>query len=201
MKLTLALFICLLFSQMANAQTKSIAVFGGICRNGTGDNNGMVYGTEFLKYIKKSSFFWSASFGGTIHDGSQPIFYKNETGNVTDMSVNYTIAGFQTIGHIGVKCFNANKHQLTFKTGPLIRYQSSSYWDILHLIYDSGYPFPVVSFLNTTPRRTVALGLSTVLGYSYKLANDFSLGVDASFQFDTQEDNLRFLAFKFGKSF
>ena len=200
-KALVLLFLVLHFE--VKAQQKSISVSAGICLNGTGDSKGLIYSTEFTKYIKKSNYFWSTSFGGTIHGGSFPILYEYPTGVQNDGSVNYTIAGFQTSFFIGKNFLRKSSNELIFKIGSVIRYQSSSYWDVLNVLYQpiTGLPFPVVVFENSTPRKTVAIGGSSQIGYTFIVANNFTLGVIGGFQFDTQGDNLSYLTVKFGKRF
>lgn len=203
MKQSLFLLFLLLHFYKGNAQKQQISVSTGICFNGTGDSKGIIYSTEYSKYIKKSKYFWSASFGGTIHGGSYPIIYEYPVGKMNDGSVNYTIAGLQASFHIGKNFLNKKGKELYFKIGPVIRFQSSSYWDKMTVLYPAftGLSYPVVLFENITPRRTIAIGASPIIGYSFPIGKGFNLGFAGSFQFDTQGDNLSSLVLKLGKNF
>ncbi len=203
MKQTFCLILYIVCCSGAFAQTKTISVSGGLCFNSTGDTKGLIYSTEYSQYIKKSKFFWSASFGGTIHDGSFPILYEYPAGRFNDGSVNYTIAGLQASFHIGKNFLSGKNNEFYFKIGPVIRYQSSSYYDAISVLYEpiTGLPFPVVVFENTTPRRTIAIGGSPMIGYSFPVGKGFIAGITGGFQFDTQGDNLTSLSLKIGKRF
>jgi hypothetical protein len=76
---------------------------------------------------------------------------------------------------------------LFFKIGPVIRYQSSLYWDVLNVLYQplTGLPYPVVVFENSTPRKTFAIGVSPMIGYAFHIGKGFNLGIVGGFQFDT----------------
>jgi len=200
-KLTLFL-VSIAIYQTLFAQKNSISAIAGLCFNGTGDSKGLIYSTEFSKYFK-AKYFWSASFGGTIHDGSFPIFFEYPVGRMNDGSVNYTIAGFQSSFHIGKNFRSQSKNELYLKLGTVLRYQSSSYWDTFDVLYSplTGLPFPVIVFDNSTPRETIAIGASIQIGYSYVLSNNYTIGLVGGFQFDTQGDNLSNLSIKFGKRF
>jgi hypothetical protein len=203
MKKLVLIITSLISLQIAKAQKNNISVSAGISLNGTGDTKGLIYSTEYSKYIKKSKFLWSTSFGGTIHDGSFPILYEYPTGVQNDGSVNYTIAGFQTAFYIGKNFLRNDSKEFIVKIGAVARYQSSSYWDVLNVLYPplTGLPYPVVVFENSTPQKTVAIGVSSQIGYSVVISNNFTLGIIGGFQFDTQGDNLSYLTVKFGKRF
>lgn len=198
----IALIVFFIFFKV-DAQRKNISVSSGICFNGTGDTKGIIYSTEFSKYIKNSKFFWSTSFGGTIHSGSFPIFYEYPVGRMNDGSVNYTIAGLQASFHIGKNFLKSKDREFYFKIGPVIRYQSSSYWDVINVLYAplTTLPFPVVVFQNSTPRNTIAIGASPMIAYVFPVGKSFNLGLVGGFQFDTQGDNLSYLTLKLGKRF
>lgn len=195
------LAVVFLFTQSI-AQKHQLQFALGTSFNGSGDTQGFGFLTEYSKKFKKKRS-WSVSLGGTIHDGSFDILYEYPQGQQRDGSVRYTIAGFQGTSHLGFSLFSSNTHDLVFRLGSVIRYQSSSYWDVVNVLYEpiTGLPYPVVFFENTSPQTTLALGGSSQLSYSYTLKNRISLGILASFQFDTQGDNVSQLLFTVGKRF
>ncbi|MBM3922000.1 MAG: hypothetical protein FJ340_02200 [Sphingomonadales bacterium] len=195
------LAVFFLFTQCI-AQKQQLQFALGTNFNGTGDTKGLGFLTEYNKKFKKR-LSWSVSLGGTINDGSFGILYEYPQGQQRDGSVRYTIAGFQGTSHLGFSVFSSNTGNLVFRLGSVIRYQSSSYWDIVNILYEpiTGLPYPVIVFENTSPQKTLALGGSSQLSYSYTLKNRICLGILASFQFDTQGDTISQLLFTIGKRF
>ena len=203
MKYSISTLMVFLFIFNVSAQQRNISISSGVCFNGSGDTRGIIYSTEYSRYIKDSKFFWSASFGGTIHSGSFPIFYEYPQGRMNDGSVNYTIAGLQASFHVGKNFLKTKDKEFFFKIGPVIRYQSSSYWDRITVLYEplTSIPFPLVLFENTTPRNTIAIGASPMIGYVFPVGKSCTFGIVGGFQFDTQGDNLSYLTLQIGKRF
>lgn len=203
----LFLFSILSISFAACAQktplpNKHMQVFGGTSFNGTGDITGFAFDTEFGQYFKKRSS-WYIGIGGTIHDKVHPIFYKDQSGREVDASVRATIAGFQVAGLYGFSLLRNQKNELLIKMGPLLRYQSSSYWDQLgeyHPIL-TGLQFPVVDFINRSPQRTFSLGGNLEIAYNYTVAKKMSIGILAELQIDTNGDTISQLLFSIGRRF
>lgn len=194
-------FAILLFNK-SQAQKQQIQLSIGQSFNGTGDTRGLNFATEYNKYFKKK-LSWSAALGGTIHDGFFPIFYEYPSGRHNDGSVRYTIAGFQATSHISYNFLNSLQHEFLFRIGTVLRYQSSSYWDVVTVLYTpiTGIPYPVVVFENTTPQKTVAIGGSTQISYAYTIQQKISIGFVAGFQFDTQGDNISQVSLTIGRRF
>lgn len=181
---------------------KQIELIAGRSVHGSGDSRGLNFSVEYSKYFKKK-LNWSASIGGTIHDGVFPVFYEYPTGVQNDGSIKYTTAGLQVMTHLGYNFFKSDNNELLFRLGSVLRYQSSSYWDEVAVLYPplTNLPYPVVVFRNTTPQRTFAIGGTTQLKYSYTTKHKISLGILAGFQFDTNGDNISHLSLTIGKRF
>jgi hypothetical protein len=105
--------------------------------------------------------------------------------------------------HVGYNFLNSTKSDLLFRIGAVLRYQSSSYWDEVNVLYEplTGLPFPVVVFRNSSPQRTVAIGGTTQIKYSFTTKQNITLGMLAGFQFDTNGDNISHLSLTIGKRF
>jgi hypothetical protein len=200
------LFPLLLISFFANAQSslpkRHIQVYAGTSFNGTGDITGFAFDTEYGQYFKKKSS-WHVGIGGTVHDKVWPIFYTDPGGNQVDASVRATTAGFQVSGLYGRSIMRNQKHEFLIKAGPLVRYQSTSYWDILAVYHPAGtgLPFPVVAFFNLSPQRTLALGGNLEFAYNYSISKKVSIGVVAELQTDTNGDTISQLLFSIGRRF
>lgn len=179
-----------------------LQILAGTSFNGTGDIRGFSYNTEYGKYFKKN-LSWYAGFGGTIHDKVQPIFYTNQSGELIDASVRATTAGFQVEGLLAYSFIKTEQHDFLIRIGPLLRYQSTSYWDALGVFppAGTGLSFPVVSFINISPQRTFALGGTGQIGYSFTINNKVSLGLLAGLQTDTNGDTITKLSLSIGRRF
>jgi hypothetical protein len=181
---------------------RQIELIGGRSVHGSGDTRGLNFSVEYSKYFKKR-LNWSASIGGTIHDGVFPVLYEYPTGVQNDGSIRYTTAGLQVLTHLGYNFIKSRKNELLFRLGSVLRYQSSSYWDVVTVLYPplTGLPYPVVVFENSTPQRTIAIGGTTQLKYSYTTKRNISIGILGGFQFDTNGDNISHLSLTIGKRF
>jgi hypothetical protein len=202
----LFLFSTLLISFITNAQMslpkRHIQVYAGTSFNGTGDITGFAFDSEYGQYFKKKSS-WYVGIGGTIHDTQWPIFYTDQSGKQVDASVRATTAGFQVSGLYGHSFVRKQKHEFLIKAGPLVRYQSTSYWDGFG-VYNpiiTNLPFPVVGFVNVSPQRTLALGGNLEFVYNYCISKKVSIGVLAELQTDTNGDTISQLLFSIGRRF
>lgn len=189
------------FSQVTIPKNQ-IELIAGRSVHGSGDSRGLNFSVEYSKYFKKR-LIWSASIGGTIHDGVFPLFYEYPSGVQNDGSIQYTTAGLQILTHLGYNFFNSAKNELLFRLGSVLRYQSSSYWDAVTVLYPplTGLPYPVVVFENSLPQRTFAIGGTTQIKYSYTTKRKISFGMLAGFQFDTNGDNISHISLTIGKRF
>jgi hypothetical protein len=201
MKYLFLLFIVLFIFNQSSAQKNLLQFSAGSNLNGTGDSFGFSFFTEYSKKFKQK-LTWSTSLGGTINDGTlYTIFYQTPSGQVSDGSVRYTTAGFQSASHIGYSFIASLKHDFQLRLGSVIRYQSTSLPDAVSLEPIPGVPFPVIVFQNLSPLRTLAIGGSGQLLYNYTMKNNFCLGMLAGLQFDTQGDTIFQFMFTIGKRF
>lgn len=203
LKLFLILFMTPIFASSQNIlPEKQVQLSAGTSFNGTGDIRGFAFNTEYGQSFKRK-LSWYIGIGGTIHDKTEPIFYTGQSGNSIDGSVRAATAGFQITGLLSYGMIKNEEHEFFFRIGPLLRYQSTSYWDVLAVFppAGTGLPFPVVSFINTSPQRTFAIGGSIQIGYNYTINNKYSIGVYGCFQFDSNEDVLRNALFTLGRRF
>jgi hypothetical protein len=203
LKLFSFLIIVPLFASSQNTISKKhIQLTAGTSFNGTGDIRGFAFNTEYDQYFKKK-FSWNIGMGGTIHDKVEPIFYTDQSGNLIDASVRATTAGFQVTCLLSYSIIKTEEHEFFTRIGPLFRYQSTSYWDVLAVYHPAGtgLPFPVVAFINTSPQRTVAIGGAVQIGYAYSINKKISLGILGSFQLDSNGDVLRNALISIGRRF
>lgn len=163
---------------------------------------GIIFITEYTNYFNKH-LSWAIALGGTIHDGSMPLFFSDQDGNSIDGSIRYTTAGVQTSSHLGYSFIRTSRHELAVKVGALLRYQSSSYYDQVGVYYPlaTGFFIPVTTFENKTPQKTYAFGGSSQISYNYTISRAISFGIQAGFQTDTNGDTITQVAFTIGKRF
>jgi hypothetical protein len=203
--------LCILLTTLSfqvQAQTKKplqhqIQLQIGPSMHSTGDMDGFSFSAEYGKYFKQR-LSYSFSFGGSIHSGVNPLFFKDpSTGQTVDGSIRYTTAGFQTGGYLGYSFVRTLHHEFQVKMGALLRYQSSSYYDEYSVIGTpvTGLPIPVLYFVNKTPQNTYAAAGNLQLGYNYTFKHGIFLGFLAGFQADTNEDNILQTSFMIGKRF
>ncbi|QNA43773.1 hypothetical protein [Lacibacter sediminis] len=200
--LLFATFISLLSNAQHTLPQRHLQLYAGPSLNGTGDVIGFAYDSEFGKYFNKKSS-WFVGIGGTIHDKQWPIFYTDQQGNEVDASVRGTIAGVQIAGLYGYSIVRSEVHELLLKIGPILRYQSTSYWDELGVYppAGTGFPIPLVSFFNTSPQRTLAIGGNVGFVYNYTISKKISIGVLAELQLDTNGDTISQCLLSVGRRF
>lgn len=200
---TIILFL-FVFSTVACAQENvhqtSVQLFFGRSFHGTGDVFGIEYGGSYAAHLSKRTF-WFAEVGGSIHDGVFPVYYTRSSGEVIDASIYYTTAGLQASVGAGVALLQRNRHALQARVGVMGRYQSSSYWDRVEVIYPplTGLDFPVAHFINTTPKKTMSLGGRGSLSYSYTFKSALFVSLNGSLQTDSNGDTLTSTFLGFGK--
>ena len=181
---------------------KQIQLIAGRSVHGTGDMVGLTFHTEYAEYFKKR-FCWTIGLGGTIHDGSFPVFFNDPSGNQIDGSIRYTTAGVQTTSFLGYDLITTSEHEFQIRLGALLRYQSSSISDEMSVYYPlaTGLPIPVNAFVNHTPQKTFALGGSTQILYNYTINQKVSIGFLTGFQIDTNGDTISQISLTIGKRF
>ncbi len=174
----------------------------GYSRLSTGDMNGVYSLLEYGKYFRKK-IKWAVSFGCTIHDGKLELDYTDPGGRNYDGSIRYTTAGLQTTGSIGYSIFYNYQHEIEVRIGVLLRYQSSSYFDEVIILYPpaTNLPFPVSVFNNLSPQRSINVGSSVQLSYKYSIASNITLGLAGGFQADTNGDIVSQISLALGRRF
>lgn len=167
-----------------------LQVSAGRCFHGSGDLRGVIFSTDFSKYVKKKLSL-GLSLSGTVHDGNYPLYFTYGNQEV-DGSLRYTVAGVQLAGLIGYGIVRNEEHEIQIEGGPLLRYQSSSLPDYYEIAYPAatGLPYPVIIYQHSSPQRTYSIGGVLQLHYNYTFSRRFTIGLLAGFQADTEGDNL-----------
>lgn len=172
-------------------------------KHGSGDMKGISENILFGKYFRKK-LSWSVGLGASLHDGSFGITSIQEDGRKLDHSYRYTTGGLQISGGVAYSFIRAKRNELGFRASGIFRYQSSSYFDQLLVVFDpnsTGLPYPAVYIFNTSPQRTYSVGIAPELFYNHSFAKTFFLGASAGFQADTNGDVITNLSLSIGKRF
>lgn len=191
------------FGQVETTPNQFIGLNIGRSIHGTGDMRGIAYHTVYSKRFRKK-LSWTATFGGTLHDGSVELFFPDsDRGGEVDGSIRYTTGGIQSTFGVRYGILQTSKNEIYVGLHALVRYQSTSYYDDVKIIYPivTGLPIPVISFINNTPARTFAIGGSTRLGYNYTTDKNLLFGILGEFQMDSNGDVLSQLGLIVGKRF
>jgi hypothetical protein len=192
----------LTFCQKATNFKEFLGISVGRSKHGTGDINGFAFNSEYSKQFRRK-LSWSATFGGTLHDGSRDLFFTAPNGNNVDGSIRYTTGGIQSTIGINYNIIQKSHGELFLRINSLFRYQSTSYYDIVTILYPpiTGLPIPVVYFENMSPARTFAVGGTGQVGYNYTMANRIVLRLFGDFQVDSNGDVLSQIGLAIGKRF
>ena len=199
----LLLIAILISSQICHAQNEQIQVIFGRGVHGTGDMSGFGLSVGYSKNFKKR-LSWTASIGTTIHDILvYRINYEYPVRVWNDGSLKSTTAGLQGMFSIGYSFLKSYKNEICFKIGGLVRYESSSYYDRVQLLYPgiTGLPYPVILIKNTSSQKTLSLGIMPELLYNYSLSKKINIGLVGAYQFDTNGDNIYQLSLSIGRRF
>ncbi|NOT93871.1 hypothetical protein [Ferruginibacter sp.] len=200
------LFLSMLFISVSafaqkNLPSKKIQLSGGYSRTGSGDMPGYMYGAEYAKYFKKKTS-WAVGFNGFIYDGSESLFSSSDPNKRSNGKMRYTTAGLQINSHLGISIIRNKFHELQFRLGALVKYQSASI-DGYAITYPvaTNYPEPVVTFYNYNPQRTIAAGGSVQVAYNYTIKNKISIGFLGGVQTDSEGDLIYQTGLTFGRKF
>lgn len=195
-------FVCTGFSQLKFNPNQFIGLSGGRSKHGTGDIRGVAFNTVYTKRFRKKISL-SATVGGTLHDDSEVLFFTDSDGNTVDGSIRYTTGGIQSTFGVNYNFVQNRQNELYLGLNSLVRYQATSYYDDVSIIYPivTGLPFPVISFINKTPARTFAVGGTIRAGYNYTTRKQIVFGIFGDFQMDTNGDVLSQLSLIAGKRF
>ncbi len=173
----LLLISCLSISQKNDdfLGERQLNFFIGRSLHVTGDMRGLIFNTEYSKILKKR-LSGIVGVGGTIHDGVLPNYFTYPDGREIDGSIRYTTAGIQSKIEIGYNLMKTNKQGLQIRAGAVLRYQTSSYYDDVSILYPAagtGVPFPVIVFNNRTPQRTFAAGGTAEIFFNQAIHQKF----------------------------
>ncbi len=180
---------------------QAIQLTGGYSLHGSGDMKGIVFGTEYIRYLKKR-FSLSYNIKATINSGQDELIMNNlVTGERTDASVRFTTAGVQLGVNAGWSFVKSARHDLKISVGPFGRYQSASNGsDGYSVNYPpaTGMPAILIGYDNRTPQETFAVGGVLQFQYDYTFRNKFYIGITPGFQTDTNGDAIVQLACALG---
>lgn len=177
-----------------------ISLSGGRSTHGTGDMKGVSQKIAYGKYFKKR-LLWFSSVGADIHDGKFEVTRIGENGETTDHSFRYTSGAFQLTGGVGFSFLRNSRSDLGIKIGGILRYQSSSFYDNLSILFDPERigPYPATFIFNTSPQRTYSAGVGPEAFYQQTIFRSIFAGLSAGFQVDTNGDVLTNMALSIGK--
>lgn len=190
----------------SNAQDKlpgkALQVIGGYSKHGSGDYEGIVFGTEYVNYhTKKLSLTYSIR--GTINDGKETIIVNNTTtGSRTDASIRFTTAGVQLGVNGGLSIIRSQHHEIMLSLGAFGRYQSASNGSDGYTLYypqATGQPTVLVGYDNKTAQNTYAFGGIGQLHYNYTFKSKLYMGIHGAFQTDTNGDAIPQAALSVGR--
>lgn len=204
------LLIILFIAQNLLAQGKKTGILPdqavevdiGFSKNGTGDVWGPIFSSKYGKYLKPR-LHWDILLTGTIHDGSDPLYFKDLDGRPNDGSIRWVTGGVQVESHLGYALLRNTHHELLVQIGGLVRYQSTSIYDHYEILFPAAtnLKFPVIVIDNRGPMRTIAIGASGQIQYNYIIKKIFSLGVLTGLQVDTNGDIIIPMMLSIGKRF
>ncbi len=190
---TLFIFLSSGLLAQNNANKKSdiyLSVSSGMSFATTGDIPGFYLSTGIQKNNKR----WTHSFelSTSIHDGFDGLFYQlSPTSPLYDGSIRYSTAGVQLSAISSLAILKNQKNNFGFGLGVVLRYQSTSLYDMYETQYPAytGLSYPVIIFRHREPMRTFAVAPITQLFYQYAVSKKWLLGLNVSFQVDTNGDN------------
>ncbi|MBL7760153.1 MAG: hypothetical protein JNK08_05595 [Sediminibacterium sp.] len=205
MQIVKLLFLFLFIYTSVNAQKniqdlkKSVQLDIGFGKHGTGDINGLNINSEYKRFFSKNLSI-SFGLGATLHGGAFPILYSDGNGNLIDASYRYTTGGLQLTSKVGISFIKSTINDFGLQVGPILRYQSSSYFDEINVLYPAatGLPTPVIAIINKSPQKTFSLGGIGQLYYNYTIKNNVFIGLSAAIQIDTNGDLINQLAVSCG---
>jgi hypothetical protein len=193
----IALSVMMLMTGQLNSQQVTklpvhhLQVAMGSSRHGSGDMNGIMFSTEYSRYIQRK-VSWHASLSGTIHNGNTPLHFTDQQGNDVDGSIRYAASGMQLAGLMGYSIARSAWFDFQAKAGLLFRYQSSTVPDQYEIAYPgaTGLPYPVIIYRHSSPQQTYSGGGIVQLSYNFTFKEKYSLGLLTGFQADIAGDNI-----------
>ena len=202
------LFVCVFISNYCNAQARlpadAVQVMGGYSRHGSGDFDGIVFGTEYIKYFSRKVSL-NYNIRATINDGKEKIIVHNIiTGSQSDASIRFTTAGVQLGVNGGLSFIRNSKLELMVSLGAFGRFQSASNGTDGYSLYfpaATGQPTVLIGYENRTPMRTLAIGGILQFHFNYTFQNKNYIGLNPAIQTDSNGDVIPQAAILIGRRF
>lgn len=170
--------------------------------HGSGDLPGILTDVRYVN-TKGKKTAWYGELGGTVNNGRDYFFYKDDSGNPKSTSIRYVTAGIQLGAGFRYSPLKSS-NEISIQAGPIVRYQSSS----LPFLVSTYYPpfvnttFPVHSFDQGEDKmETIALGAKLRIAYSYTFKKGFLAGINGNYQTDTNADAIYSYGITVGKAF
>lgn len=179
---------------------KFVAVSAGRSTHGTGDMVGVSQRVLYGQYFRKK-LFWFSAIGADVHDGKVLSTTTQENGTTLDHSFRYTSGALQLAGGAGWSLLRNNKSELGLRVSGIFRYQSSSYFDEISIVFDPAKlgPYPATFIVNTSPQRSYSAGVGPEAFYQQTIFKSIFAGLSAGFQVDTNGDVLTNISLSIGK--
>lgn len=192
---------CLMNAQISLPR-HAIQLAGGYSKHGSGDMNGIVFGTEYVSYLS-NHFSLNYNLRASINSSKDEIIIiDNNSGFRKDASVRFTTAGVQ-LGINGQYSFIRNaKHEFLVSLGGFGRYQSASNGSDGYSIYypaATGIPWVLIGYDNSTPQKTFSVGGLFQLQYNFTFNNKVFIGLSPGFQTDSNGDAMPQVVLLIGK--
>lgn len=171
--------------------SKTLQLDIGIGNHGTGDMKGYNINVEYKKDLPKQ-ISYTIGLTTTIHNGEKPIFYNDANNQMVDASYRYNTSGVQIACKVGLRFLKSKNTDIGARIGSLFRYQSSTYYDDLNVLFPiiTGLPFPVTTVINKTSQETLSIGAIGQLYFSQFISKRHFLGLNANFQLDSKGDTI-----------
>lgn len=164
-----------------------------------GDMNGYAIAIDYKRYLRPRTSL-NIGLTTTIHDGAYPILYTDPNNNPVDGSFRYGSSGIQLSARAGYSFLRSKRHTMDLQIGGLLRYQTSSYYDTLTILFEplTGFPIPLAYLAHIDNQRTVSLGGIGVFQYQYHFTSGDHIGLRGSIQTDTNGDVISMASLVFG---
>jgi len=184
------------------SQTKSLLLQIGKGTHGTGDMKGFYFDAAYQQSIQKKTFYL-IGVGATIHDRSETVFYNNNSGVLQSSTYRANASGFQLFAQYGIHLIQSKWLNVGVKAGPLLRFQSSTYYDELGKYYPilTNFPFVLYDVVHTSPLRTYTIGGVADLFVQHHLNKKIVIGANLGLQSDSNGDLITRLGVSIGRNF
>lgn len=201
MKLVILLLYTVFFFGLYGQDTtnRHLQVSIGKNFNGTGAMQGVYFAADYEKRESKQLSF-GLGFATTSDQGKEQYFLSQiptSSGNIAvEGYYKPTTLGLQGIAYLSYSVVKYKQDELYVRLAPMLRYQTSSYFSA----YPQGQSSQ--SFVGQSKSsQTFSFGGSGQIGYRRTTKKYYTVGFYASFQTDTNEDNLGQISFAIGRRF